>query len=126
MKKSSWQQVQAAARESRIGASRKVKDPECETPASVALSRTLKRVMVPTGEDMTRRFGDYVIVPGPQHMTDGTFGDCVTILRRMRNGSSREQRFEALRFFSHEVEACWSALMVGRALITGDIPGLQI
>ena len=59
-------------------------------------------------------------------MTNGTFGDCVTILRNMRDGPSREQRFAALRYFNHEVEACWSALMVGRALITGVVPGLQI
>jgi len=126
MQKSTWQQVQAAARESRIGASRKPRSPECETPASVAPSRTLQRVLVPTGEDMTRRFGDYLIVPGPRRMKNGTFGDCVTILRNMRNGSSREQQFEALRYFNHEVEACWSAMMVGRALIAGVIPGLQI
>jgi hypothetical protein len=38
-------------------------------------------------------------------MKNGTFGDCVTILRNIHNGSGREQRFEALRYFSHEVDA---------------------
>jgi hypothetical protein len=65
MQKSAWHQVKAAARESRIGASRKARSPECETPVPEAPSRTLQRVLVPTGEDMTRRFGDYLIVPGP-------------------------------------------------------------
>lgn len=126
MKRSPWQQVQAAARESVKARSCKVLESGCFAPAEAASSRAQTRGRLPPGTDMTRTLGDYQVVPGARRMLDGTYGDCVTIVRTMKNGRRREQRFETLRYFKFEMEACWSALIIGRALIRGVIPGLKI